>query len=144
MPPFVVELESAAEVDARRYCSSLLSILCRGEAGTARPLKFTSKYKSWPPRLHPPIELGKTAIRLSPLACLDLCDCYSFCFSSRLGVYLVGDVSAEKRHESTRITGCRPHPLSFTRGKADRNHWDRRVIQPNHIKFRTCIALAPM
>jgi hypothetical protein len=23
-------------------------------------------------------------------------------------------------------------------------HWDRRVIQPNHIKFRTCSALAPM
>ncbi len=23
-------------------------------------------------------------------------------------------------------------------------HWDRRAIQPNHIKFRTCSALAPM
>jgi hypothetical protein len=22
-------------------------------------------------------------------------------------------------------------------------HWDRRVMQPNHIKFRTCGALAP-
>jgi hypothetical protein len=46
-------------------------------------------------------------------------------------------------------------PPSSTRGKAGRNHlneeitpllpkWDRRAIQPNLIKFRTCSALAPM
>jgi hypothetical protein len=51
-------------------------------------------------------------------------------------------------------TGCRPPSLSSTRGEAGINfltrklppplHWDRRAIQPNHMKFRTCSALAPM
>ncbi len=52
--------------------------------------------------------------------------------------------------------GAEPHPPpSSTRGKAGSNHlneeitpppphWDRRAMQPNHIKFRTCSALAPM
>ncbi len=51
--------------------------------------------------------------------------------------------------------GAKPH-FSFTRGRAGRNHlirklhpppsphWDGRAIQPNHIEFRTCSALAPM
>ncbi len=34
---------------------------------------------------------------------------------------------------------------SFERGNwPPPPHWDWRVIQPNHIKFRTCSALAPM
>ncbi len=44
-----------------------------------------------------------------------------------------------------------PTTPSSTRGKAGRNHLNveitpsaRRVIQPSHIKFRTCSALAPM
>jgi hypothetical protein len=48
-----------------------------------------------------------------------------------------------------------PYPTSSMRGKAGRNHlnekitpppphWDRRAIQPNHFKFRTCSALSPM
>jgi hypothetical protein len=51
-------------------------------------------------------------------------------------------------------TGCRPPPPSSMRGKTGRNHlneespppphWDRRAIQPNHIEFKTCSALAPM
>ncbi len=59
-------------------------------------------------------------------------------------------------HRSTvYITVCRPPPLPLRISKAGRNHflneelpppplWDRRLIQPNHIKFRTCSALAPM
>jgi hypothetical protein len=48
-------------------------------------------------------------------------------------------------------------PPSSTRGKAGRNHLNEEInpllptrigeriaIQPNHIKFRTCSALAPM
>jgi hypothetical protein len=47
-----------------------------------------------------------------------------------------------------------PSPLPLRVAKVGRNqlneentpssHWDRRVIKPNHIKFRTCSALAPM
>ncbi len=34
---------------------------------------------------------------------------------------------------------------SFERGNyPPPPHWDRRAIQPNHIKFRTCNALAPI
>jgi hypothetical protein len=51
--------------------------------------------------------------------------------------------------------GADPQPPFLFGGKAGRNHlneeitpppphWDRRAIQPNHIKFRTCSALAPM
>ncbi len=56
-----------------------------------------------------------------------------------------------------KVTGCRPRPpppiiyakegrqKSFERGNyPPPPHWDRRAIQPNHIKFRTCSALAPM
>ncbi len=46
-------------------------------------------------------------------------------------------------------------PLPLSIAKAGRNHlneeispssphWDRRSIQPNQIKFRTCSSLAPM
>jgi hypothetical protein len=54
----------------------------------------------------------------------------------------------------TVITECRPPPPSSSVAKAGRNHLneeitpssqrDRRAILPNHIKFRTCSALAPM
>jgi hypothetical protein len=48
-----------------------------------------------------------------------------------------------------------PIPFFSTRGRAIGNHlneeiapspthWDRQAIQPNHIKFRTYSALAPM
>jgi hypothetical protein len=48
-----------------------------------------------------------------------------------------------------------PHPPSPTRSEAGKNnfneeitpphpHWERRAILPNHIKFRTFSALAPM
>ncbi len=51
--------------------------------------------------------------------------------------------------------GCRPSPLPLRVAKAGKNHlneeitpppphWDWRAIQPNHIKFMTCSALAPM
>jgi hypothetical protein len=50
--------------------------------------------------------------------------------------------------------GADPPPPSSTRGKAGKSfergnyppptHWDIRAIQPNHIKFRTWTALAPM
>jgi hypothetical protein len=52
--------------------------------------------------------------------------------------------------------GCWPPKIpSSARDKTGRNHlkkkithpppsWDRRTIQPNHIKFRTCSALSPM
>ncbi len=59
-------------------------------------------------------------------------------------------------YKSTMVPqGADSHPPSSMWGKAGRNrfergnyplapHLDRRVIQPNHIKFRTCSALAPM
>jgi hypothetical protein len=51
------------------------------------------------------------------------------------------------------ITGCRPPPPHLHVVTAGINHlneeitpppphWDRRAILPNHIKFRTCSALA--
>jgi hypothetical protein len=54
-----------------------------------------------------------------------------------------------------RPQGAEPSPLlpcvakgrkkSFQRGNyPPPPHWDGRAIQPNHIKFRTCSALAPM
>jgi hypothetical protein len=54
-----------------------------------------------------------------------------------------------------KTTGCRSHSpflyarecrwKSFERGNyPPPPHWDRRVIQPNHIKFRTCRDLALM
>ncbi len=55
---------------------------------------------------------------------------------------------------SPRSQGADPPPFLYVqRGRQKsverRNyppspHWDRRGIQPNHIKFRTCSALAPM
>ncbi len=59
-----------------------------------------------------------------------------------------------KEREISPSSADPPSPPS-TRGKAGKNQlneeitpppplWDRREIQPNHIKFRTCSALAPM
>jgi hypothetical protein len=64
-------------------------------------------------------------------------------------------IIAEARPKVVIITMWVATPLPLHVARARKNHlneeiipppphWDRRAILPNHIKFRTCSALAPM